>query len=438
MTAQPMIEASGLCKYYGSFVAVHDISFSIPRGQVVAFLGPNGAGKTTMMRMLTGYLAPSAGEAAIAGHDVRQDRIAASARLGYLPENGPMYPDMTPLELLRFFGEARRMPPATLQERMDAVVDLCALELVTEKPIGKLSRGYRQRVGMAQALLHDPDVLIMDEPTAGLDPNQIRQFRENIQRLGRTKTLLISTHILHEADAVADRVLLVNSGRLVFDGPVEDLKEGGSLEQPFYRLTAGGATPAGGGDGGPGGSGDEKSAAAADGGGTESGDEAAAGGGAKEKTAGATTAAGIGAAEPKAQTDAPAAGPAGDGGGGGGESGDEAAAGGGAEETAGATTAAGTTGAETKTETDAKAAGAGVGGGESGDEAAAGGGAEEKTAGATTAAGTTGAAEPKAQTDAPAAGAADAGGAVEPEAPGAAADAGGTGGEVPRADSSKA
>ena len=242
MTSEPMpvmIEASGLSKYYGSFVAVEDISFSIPQGQVVAFLGPNGAGKTTMMRMLTGYLAPSAGEAAIAGHDVRRDRIAASRRLGYLPENGPMYPDMTPLELLRFFGEARRMPPAARRERIDAVVDLCALDLVTEKPIGKLSRGYRQRVGMAQALLHDPDVLIMDEPTAGLDPNQIRQFRENIQRLGRTRTLLISTHILQEADAVADRVLLVNSGRLVFDGPVEALREDGSLEQPFYRLTGG-------------------------------------------------------------------------------------------------------------------------------------------------------------------------------------------------------
>ena len=236
-----MIEASGLSKYYGSFVAVEDISFSIPQGQVVAFLGPNGAGKTTMMRMLTGYLAPSAGEAAIAGHDVRRDRIAASQRLGYLPENGPMYPDMTPLELLRFFGEARRMARAALEERVEAVVELCALELVTEKPIGKLSRGYRQRVGMAQALLHDPDVLIMDEPTAGLDPNQIRQFRENIQRLGRTKTLLISTHILHEADAVADRVLLVNNGRLVFDGPVEELQENGSLEQPFYRLTGHGA-----------------------------------------------------------------------------------------------------------------------------------------------------------------------------------------------------
>ena len=402
MTAQPnpvMIEASGLSKYYGSFVAVHDISFSIPQGQVVAFLGPNGAGKTTMMRMLTGYLAPSAGEAAIAGHDVRQDRIAASARLGYLPENGPMYPDMTPLELLRFFGEARRMAPATLRERMDAVVDLCALALVTEKPIGKLSRGYRQRVGMAQALLHDPDVLIMDEPTAGLDPNQIRQFRENIQRLGRTKTLLISTHILQEADAVADRVLLVNSGRLVFDGPVEDLREGGSLEQPFYRLTAGGAAPTGGGDGGPGGGGDGKSAAADDDGGGESGGAAADGGGAEDKTADATKAAGSTGAETKTQTDAK---PAADGGGV-------------ADKTAG----------ETK---------ASDGGGESGGAAADGGGAEDKTADATKAAGTAGA-ETKTQTDAKAAGA---GGTVEPEAPGAAADTGGTGGEVPRTDSAKA
>ena len=236
-----MIEARGLSKYYGPFVAVEDISFAISQGQVVAFLGPNGAGKTTMMRMLTGYLAPSAGSAAIAGHDVLGDRIAASRRLGYLPENGPIYPDMTPLELLRFFGEARELPESRLKSRIEAVIDLCALELVVEKPIGKLSRGYRQRVGMAQALLHDPDVLIMDEPTAGLDPNQIRQFRENIQRLGRTKTLLISTHILHEAEAVADRVLLVNSGRLLFDGPVRELAEDGSLERPFYRLTGGGA-----------------------------------------------------------------------------------------------------------------------------------------------------------------------------------------------------
>ena len=146
---------------------------------------------------------------------------------------------MTPFELLTFFGEAREMSRVTIKDRVEAVVDLCALELVIEKPIGKLSKGLKQRVGLAQALLHDPDVLIMDEPTAGLDPNQIRQFRENIQRLRRTKTLLISTHILHEAEATADRVLLVNSGQLVFDGALAELKENGSIEEPFHRLTKG-------------------------------------------------------------------------------------------------------------------------------------------------------------------------------------------------------
>ena len=241
VSAKPMIEARNLSKHYGPFVAVHKISFSIPKGQIVAFLGPNGAGKTTMMRMLTGYLAPSEGTGTIAGYDVRANRIEASRRLGYLPENGPLYPDMTPLELLTFFGETRELTSATLKQRRDAVIELCALELVVEKPIGKLSRGYKQRVGLAQALLHDPDVLIMDEPTAGLDPNQIKQFRDNIMRLGRTKTLLISTHILHEAEAIADRVLLVNNGRLVFDGPLVELEEDGSLERPFYRLTDDGA-----------------------------------------------------------------------------------------------------------------------------------------------------------------------------------------------------
>ena len=232
----PTIEAKGLSKYFGPFVAVRDISFSIPQGQIVAFLGPNGAGKTTMMRMLTGYLAPSAGSASIAGLDVREHRIEASRRLGYLPENGPLYLDMTPLELLTFFGEARELGKA-LKRRIDAVVDLCALQLVIEKPIGRLSKGLKQRVGLAQALLHDPDVLIMDEPTAGLDPNQIRQFRDNVQHLRATKTLLVSTHILHEAEAIADRVLLVDGGRLVFDGMLDELKENGSIEKSFYRLT---------------------------------------------------------------------------------------------------------------------------------------------------------------------------------------------------------
>jgi ABC-2 type transport system ATP-binding protein len=232
-----MIEAKRLSKFYGPFVAVQEISFSIPEGQIVAFLGPNGAGKSTMMRMLTGFLAPSEGEAAIAGLDVRTRRIEAARKLGYLPENGPLYADMTALELLRFIGDVREMPEDEQDRRIDAVTEQCALREVLEKPIGKLSRGLRQRVGLAQALLHDPEVLIMDEPTAGLDPNQIRHFRENIQNLGRTKTLLISTHILQEVEAVAERVLLINDGRLVFDGAPEELRRDGSLEQSFYRLT---------------------------------------------------------------------------------------------------------------------------------------------------------------------------------------------------------
>lgn len=235
-----MIEARGLSKFYGPFVAVEAMRFAIPRGQIVAFLGPNGAGKTTTMKMLTGFLAPSAGSAEIAGLDVREHRLEAVRRLGYLPENGPLYPDMTPADLLRFFGEAREIPEARLPGRIAEVAALCALEQVLEKPIGKLSRGLRQRVGLAQALLHDPEVLVMDEPTAGLDPNQIREFRRNIRRLGAEKTVLISTHILREAEAVADRVLLVNGGRLVFDGVPADLERDGSMEETFYRLTGGG------------------------------------------------------------------------------------------------------------------------------------------------------------------------------------------------------
>ena len=174
MSAEGMIVADGLTKQYGRFIAVRDMTFAIPAGQVVAFLGPNGAGKSTTMKLLTGFLAPTSGSARIAGVNVAEDRITAAERLGYLPENGPLYPDMTPLELLAFFGEARGLSGAYLKERTEAVVGLCALEQVANKSIGKLSKGYRQRVSMAQALLHDPDVLIMDEPTSGLDPNQIR------------------------------------------------------------------------------------------------------------------------------------------------------------------------------------------------------------------------------------------------------------------------
>src|ERR1700733_6309837 len=239
MSKPVMIEADGLCKQFGSYLAVRDVSFSIPKGEVVAFLGPNGAGKTTTMRLLTGFVAPTHGRARFAGIDVQSDRIKAADHLGYLPENGPLYPDMTPLSLLRFFGEARGIPGSLLHERIDAVVSQCSLESVAHKPIGKLSKGYRQRVSMAQALLHDPEVLILDEPTSGLDPNQIRGVRKLIREVGESKTILVSTHILQEVEPIAGRVLFIHDGRIVFDGkPADMLKSGKSLEEHFYSLTA--------------------------------------------------------------------------------------------------------------------------------------------------------------------------------------------------------
>lgn len=234
----PMIEAEGLSKFYGGFTAVRDVTFSVPRGQVVAFLGPNGAGKSTTMKLLTGYMAPSEGRARIAGHDMHEDRLAGAARLGYLPENGPLYPDMTPRETLDFFADVRQMSGQQKAERTEAVVGLCDLGAVLSKPISKLSKGYRQRVGMALALLHEPDVLILDEPTAGLDPNQIAEVRNTIRKLGESKTILLSTHILQEVQAIATRVIFLHEGRLVFDGPIADFSRGApSLDDRFHQLT---------------------------------------------------------------------------------------------------------------------------------------------------------------------------------------------------------
>jgi ABC-2 type transport system ATP-binding protein len=236
--ARIMIQAEKLSKVYGSFQALKDVSFSVPNGQVAAFLGPNGAGKTTTMKILSGFLSPTSGIARVAGYDVAVDRLAAAEKLGYLPENGPLYLDMTPLSLLRFFGEARSMPPGRLRDRIEAVTTLLSLKSVLEKPIYKLSKGYRQRCGMAQALLHEPDVLIMDEPTSGLDPNQIRDVRATIRELGKSKTILLSTHILQEVEAVADRVIFVHAGEIVFDGTPKEMKaRGPSLDDVFYQLT---------------------------------------------------------------------------------------------------------------------------------------------------------------------------------------------------------
>ena len=237
---EPMIEAIGLSKYYGNFAASRDVTFSINKGEVAAFLGPNGAGKSTTMKLLTGYLAPSAGTAKIAGFNMGTERLLAAERLGYLPENGPLYPDMSPRSLLTFFGNARGMTGVELQRRMDEVIQRCHLEAVIGKPIGKLSKGYRQRVGMAQALLHNPDVLILDEPTAGLDPNQIREVRKLIRELGETKTILLSTHILQEVEAMCNRVLFINEGRLVFDGTPQELAADQSdFDERFHELSRG-------------------------------------------------------------------------------------------------------------------------------------------------------------------------------------------------------
>jgi len=238
-TSPAMIEAVGLSKFYGDFAATRDVSFTIRKGEVAAFLGPNGAGKSTTMKLLTGYLAPSTGVARIAGHDMATDRLAGAVKLGYLPENGPLYSDMTPRTLLKFFGHARDMDPDVLKERMAKVIEICRLESVIGKPIAKLSKGFRQRVGMAQVLLHEPEVLIMDEPTAGLDPNQIREVRETIRRLGENKTILLSTHILQEVEAMCSRVLFINEGRLVYDGTVEELKsQNKTLDEHFHDFTA--------------------------------------------------------------------------------------------------------------------------------------------------------------------------------------------------------
>ena len=236
--SKSMIQADGLSKYYGRFAAVRDVTFSVPRGQVVAFLGPNGAGKTTTMRLLTGYLAPSAGQASIAGFDMATQRLEGAKRLGYLPENGPLYPDMTPRTLLEFVADARGIAGQRRRDRIAEMIDLCALSTVVGKAIGKLSKGFRQRVGMASVLLHEPDVLIMDEPTAGLDPNQIREVRQTIRKLGRNKTILLSTHILQEVEAMADRVILISEGAIVFDDTPGAFTRGSArFDDRFAQLT---------------------------------------------------------------------------------------------------------------------------------------------------------------------------------------------------------
>ena len=218
-----MIKVEGLTKRYARTIAVDDISFEVEKGQIVGFLGPNGAGKTTTMRVLTCFLPPTAGKATVADFDVTEHPLEVKKRIGYLPETPPLYPEMEVSEFVTFVGKLKGVPKSELARRVDQVIDRCAIGDVRSRLIGKLSKGYRQRVGLAQAIIHNPDVLILDEPTAGLDPKQIIETRELIHNLSGEHTIILSTHILSEVEHSCDRVIIINKGKLVATDSVSNL-----------------------------------------------------------------------------------------------------------------------------------------------------------------------------------------------------------------------
>jgi len=219
-----MISVKELTKRYARTVAVDQISFEVAKGQIVGFLGPNGAGKTTTMRMLTCFLPPSAGTATVAGFDVLEQPLEVKKRIGYLPETPPIYPEMETQDYLRFVGNLKGLSGADLQKRVDYVCGRCAIADVKKKLLGKLSKGYRQRVGLAQAIIHNPDVLILDEPTAGLDPKQINETRDLIKDLAGEHTIILSTHILPEVEQTCEQVIIINRGKLVATDSVRNLQ----------------------------------------------------------------------------------------------------------------------------------------------------------------------------------------------------------------------
>jgi len=220
-----MIEVTHLTKAYGPTTAIGDLSFTAQRGEVLGFLGPNGAGKTTTMRILTGFLPPTSGTARVAGFDVVEDSLAVRRRIGYLPENVPLYPEMTVEGYLSYVAALKRLPRARRRQRSEEVVKQCGLEGVERTIVKKLSKGFRQRVGLAQALLHDPEVLIFDEPTVGLDPRQIIEVRQLIRSLAGTHTIVLSTHILPEVEQVCDRVVILSRGRVIAEDTPESLSQ---------------------------------------------------------------------------------------------------------------------------------------------------------------------------------------------------------------------
>ena len=220
-----MIKVESLSKTYGERLAVDDISFKIEQGEIVGFLGPNGAGKTTTMRAITGYLIPTEGEVWVADCNMRKDPLQARQHIGYLPETIPLYTDMTTRAYLSFAAKLRGLDSKAAQRRIDEVVDVCQLEEYLDVLTGKLSKGFRQRVGLAQAIIHDPEVLILDEPTVGIDPLQVVQTKEMIKELGRKRTILLSTHILPEVNLICERVIIINHGRIVAEDNIDNLSK---------------------------------------------------------------------------------------------------------------------------------------------------------------------------------------------------------------------
>jgi len=229
------IRVTGLTKKYGEQTAVNQISFDIPTGQVVGFLGPNGAGKSTTMKMLTCYLPPSAGEAFVSSFNVKTDSEKVKKSVGYLPEHNPIYPEMYVREYLGFVADLSGMRSG-VKKRIEEVIQLTGLSKEANKRIQQLSKGYRQRVGLAQALIHDPDVLILDEPTSGLDPNQVSEIRKLIREISHNKTILLSTHIMQEVEAMCDRVIIIDSGNIVADDLITELKHGHQIQIQRVRF----------------------------------------------------------------------------------------------------------------------------------------------------------------------------------------------------------
>jgi len=236
-----MIEVQGLVKNYGALRAVDGVSFKVNRGDILGFLGPNGAGKSTTMKVIMGFLRPTAGTAIVGGHDVTVDPVAVKRMVGYLPENAPAYPEMTVEEFLGFIAEARGFrSPEQRSPRIERVVELCHLAHVRRQSIETLSKGFKQRVGFAQALLHDPPVLVLDEPTDGLDPNQKHEVRNLIKGMAAEKTIILSTHILEEVEAICTRIIIITRGKVVVDETPDALRarhDGARLDEIFRSLT---------------------------------------------------------------------------------------------------------------------------------------------------------------------------------------------------------